>query len=114
MARETLPALTGHVRPHGKGYPFSQEHRDNCFRIELEMAVGYARQLLDRHAESDPYDTEIIIERRRVAAKAILDYVWALMSEKNVLEGEGIPSPALVAFDQELRPRRLRRIDPAH
>jgi hypothetical protein len=93
-------------------YIFSRQHYENAFRIELEMAVGYSRHLLDRYP-TDVFDAPVILERRREAAKAILDYVWALMAHKNVQEGDPDPLPALIAFNDEIRPRRLvRRLAP--
>jgi hypothetical protein len=70
------------------------------------MAVGYARQLLFRHP-GDPLASPMVLERRAEAAKAVLDYLSALMAAKAAADGEPDPLPALILFTSP--PREQRR-----
>jgi hypothetical protein len=111
VARNVLPACRDDEHQERPGYLFSARHYDNALRIEAEMLVGVARELLyqpDRGA--DPFDTPTIRQRRSEAARACLDVLWAMMSERNTVEGEPTLVPALVRYTEELRPRcRLKR-----
>lgn len=100
--------------PETSGYIGSRRHRGNVFNKQLEMAIGYVRELLDSD-RNDPLDAPVIQERKQEAARAILDYVWALMAIKNLQDGEQHPLPGLIAFDEEvLRLRKLPRTADCH
>jgi hypothetical protein len=91
-------------------YLCSTEHLDNAYRIEAEMLVAFARQMLYQPDQgADPFNSPIIRQRRQEAAKAALDVLWALMAEKNVANGERTPQPALVALRPQRRLYRLPR-----
>jgi hypothetical protein len=108
LTRNVLPARRDEdERP---GYLFSRQHYENAFHIQAEMLVGVARELLYQpDGGADPYDTPVIRQRRQEAAKAVLDVLWAEMSERNAVEGKPSLTPALIAFQPD-RPRRLRRV----
>jgi hypothetical protein len=118
VPRNVLPAVRDEdgrrKTPIDDDYLYSRAHYDNALRVDTEMLVGVARELLYRPDEgADPYDTPVIRQRRQEAAKAALDVLWAELAQRNAVMGEPHPRPGLIAFREELRPRRLRRIDPA-
>jgi hypothetical protein len=108
--RERRPALREEqeTRRSSPDYLFSLAHLDNAYRIEAEMLVAFARQMLCRHP-GDPLDTPIVHERRQEAARAALDVLWAVMAEHSAAHDLPPPTPALLAL--RLQPqRRLRRL----
>ncbi len=93
--RDAMPVRVGQ---EAVGRSSMEDRRDAAFKIELEMAIAYSRQLLYRHP-NDPFFSPVIEERRADAAKAILDYVWALMAERAVAQEEALGStPATLAL----------------
>ncbi len=107
---DVIPAKIRRERSaESSGYVGSRRHRDNAFRKQLEMAIGYVRELLDLNP-NDPLDAPVIRERKQETARGILDYVWALMAIKSARDGEAHPLPGLIVFDEEvLRLQRLPR-----
>jgi hypothetical protein len=88
------------VRPKtGRGAASSatstKRQRDAAFHAELERLAAWARTLLD--ATPDIIDSPMIRERRAEAARAVLDVVWAVIAERNAMEGEPHPVPGLIA-----------------
>lgn len=115
MTRELRPALREDPPPGRSASPdylFSRAHYDNAYRIEAEILVAFARQMLYEPDEgADPYDTPVIRQRRQEAALAALDVLWALMAHKNRQEVRPRPQPALVGLTHPDQ-RRLRRVGP--
>jgi hypothetical protein len=116
LVARNLPARRDEVEEERPGYLFSRQHYERAFRIEVEMLVGFAREMLYVPAEGDGvdlYDSPVVRQRRQEAAKAALDTLWAIMAEKNAQESESTPLPGLIAFDEKAvhsrTQRRLRR-----
>ena len=104
LGNERSPAVWGRDEAEqilSDDYLFSPEHLDNALRLDMEMLVAFARQMLYHHP-GDHYDTPIIRERRQEAAKAALNLLWALMAEHNVANDQPPPAPAMLAL--RLRP----------
>jgi hypothetical protein len=102
---ETLPAR---LAPYKETSTFSKEQREEALRLQVEMLVAWARELLD--PTPDVIDGPMIRQRRVEAARAILDVLWATMARYDTLEGELHPVPGLIAhkFPSELRHRTHR------
>jgi hypothetical protein len=108
VARNVLPARREAVEDESPGYLFSRQHYENALRIEMEMLVGVARELLYRSdGGADPYDTPVIRQRRQEAARAALNVLWAMMSEYNAQEGEPSLTPGLIQFSPPEQRRLL-------
>jgi hypothetical protein len=76
VARNVLPARRDEVEPELPGYRFSRQHYENALRIDAEMLIGVARELLYQPDEgADPYDTPVIRQRRQEASRAVLNVV---------------------------------------
>jgi hypothetical protein len=111
VARNVPPARRDEAEQERPGYLYSRQHYENALRIDAEMLVGVARELLHQpDGGADPYDTPVIRQRRQEAARACLDVLWAEMSEYNAQMGAPSLTPGLIAFQPD-RPR-LRRPAP--
>jgi hypothetical protein len=85
---------------------FGKRQRDAAYHGSVERYVAWAIELLD--ATPDVIDSPMIRERRAEAAAAVLDVLWAVIAERNAMEGEPHPVPGLIwhRFAEERLGRR--------